>query len=60
MKRSIQITKEQAITKLRECQRIGDEEEAHGDADGVLCDLLTSLGYEEVVAEWLKVRKWYG
>lgn len=53
------MTKEQAIEKLKELQKNGDYESAHGDADEVLCELLKALGYEDVVAEWDKVGKWY-
>jgi hypothetical protein len=53
------MTKEQAIQKLKECQASGDTEAAHCDADDVLCELLTSLGYADVVAEWQNIYKWY-
>jgi hypothetical protein len=48
-----------AIARLKELQRDGDIERAHGDADKVLCELLTTLGYADVVAEWDEVPKWY-
>lgn len=53
------MTREEAIIELRQCQSNFDTEAAHVDADGVLTDLLTSLGYQDVVAEWEKVDKWY-
>lgn len=53
------MTPEQAITKLQELAKNGDWEAAHGDADQVLCDLLTALGHGEVVEAWDKVGKWY-
>lgn len=55
------MNKEQAIAKLKEIQNCddGDRESWHRDADIVLCELLTSLGYEDVVTEWYKVLKWY-
>lgn len=53
------MTREFAITKLQALQTAGDTEAAHGDADNVLCELLTTLGYADVVAEWQKVDKWY-
>jgi hypothetical protein len=34
-------------------------EQIHIDADQVLCDLLVSLGYGDVVAEYNKVEKWF-
>ena len=36
-----------------------DEESAHYVADGLLCDLLTELGYERLVKAFNDVRKWY-
>jgi len=53
------MTREEAIIKLRQCQSNFDIEAAHVDADGVLTDLLTELGYQDVVAEWEKIDKWY-
>lgn len=52
--------RENAIAKLKECQKKSfDEERAHYEADGVLCELLIALGYQDVVDEWGKVDKWY-
>jgi hypothetical protein len=53
------MTKEEAITKLKECQKNYDTEIAHDIADGILCDLLEGLGYQDVVKEYHKVSKWY-
>lgn len=53
------MTKEEAIEALRKCQARHDIEEAHIEADSVLTELLTDLGYGEVVDEWHKVDKWY-
>ena len=53
------MTREQAIAILKECQGNTDTEYAHAKADDVLVDLLSSLGYHDVVAEWSKVDKWY-
>lgn len=53
------MTREQAIEKLKMLHGSGDIEAAHGDADTILCDLLTSLGYGDVVAAWDEVEKWY-
>lgn len=50
---------EEAIRKLREEQASGDIEIAHSNADDILCNLLSALGFEDVVAEYAKVRKWY-
>jgi hypothetical protein len=55
------MTREEAIAKLKECQKeyVFDEERGHTIADEVLCDLLAALGYADVVQEWDAVRKWY-
>lgn len=34
-------------------------EEEHIDADEVLCQLLNSLGYEDVVSEYRKIEKFH-
>ena len=53
------MTREEALRELREdCQNL-DPEAAHARADRVLIDLLTCLGYDDVVAGWDKVHKWY-
>lgn len=48
-----------AIEKLTELATNGDTEAAHADADKVLTDLLTALGYGDVVEAWDAVDKWY-
>lgn len=53
------MTREIALAKLKALLGSGDVEIAHGVADQVLCDLLTSLGYGDVVAAWDDVEKWY-
>ena len=51
------------ILKRLEAARIvsenDDPDQAHRNADEALCDLLTSLGYEDVVEAFNKVEKWY-
>lgn len=49
------------ITKLKECQtKYGtDLEAAHSEADGVLYDVLVTLGYEDIAEAWDDVPKWY-
>ncbi|WP_181181954.1 MULTISPECIES: hypothetical protein [unclassified Mesorhizobium] len=53
------MDREEATKRLRELQGSGDTEGAHSQADQVLCDLLTELGFAEVVEEWQEVPKWY-
>ena len=47
------------LMKLLDCQRNRDTVVAHADADDALCELLRELGYQEVVAAWERVAKWY-
>lgn len=49
----------EAVEKMKECVNNGDTEVAHLDADAVLCDVLTQLGYKELVDLYEKVKKWY-
>ncbi len=46
------------LAGLRELSEY-DSEVAHGDADNLLCELLTRLGYGDVVEAWKKVKKYY-
>lgn len=36
-----------------------DEEDSHIDADELLCTILIEQGFEEAVALFKKMRKWY-
>lgn len=46
--------------KLMENQVGGwDKESEHMNADGLLCDLLEELGFEEVVEVYNEIEKWY-
>jgi len=54
------MTKEEAIKELKTFQGYYDVEPAHSEADDVLCGLLISLGYDDVVEEYNKVSKRYG
>lgn len=53
------MNREEAIKKLVEIQEWHDTELAHIAADNVLCDLLVSLGCEQVVTEFNKIDMWY-
>ena len=53
------MKRKEAIDQLREIQEISDLKVAHRLADDVLCRVLHSLGYGDVVAEYNKVGKWY-
>ena len=36
-----------------------DPEEGHENADNILCELLSELGYDDVVNLYMQVDKWY-
>ncbi len=48
-----------AIKELLVEQTNNDTEMAHSNADIILCELLKSLGFSEVVKQYHKVDKWY-
>lgn len=47
------------IEALKVEQQNHDTEEAHCNADDILCNLLTDLGYKPIVEEYNQVSKWY-
>ena len=49
----------EAIRKLLDLQKNRDMEYAHLEADNILCELLDSLGYEEVVEAFHDIDKEY-
>lgn len=51
--------KEQEVIALLKACNTGDTECDHGQADRILCNFLTSLGYEKIVEEYDQVPKWY-
>lgn len=53
------MTREDAIADLRALYGARDTEQAHVEADAVLCKMLTDLGYADVVRAWEHVKKWY-
>jgi len=48
------MKRKEAVDQLREIQEIANIEVAHRLADDILCRLLSSLGYADVVAEYNK------
>jgi len=50
---------ERVLQELRELKTGGDTELGHSRADELLCEMLTTLGYEQIVAAWHEVDKWY-
>ena len=53
------MTEEEAIQQLKTIQMNNDPEDAHPLADDVLCELLISLGFKDVIEEYNKIHKWY-
>lgn len=55
------MTGKQAKEQLIKLQSLcdGDWEANHVEADKILCDLLDSIGYDDIVNEWKKIGKWY-
>ena len=49
----------EAIAKLLLLYKSTDLEDAHVQADGILCDLLAQLGYIDVVDAYERIPKWY-
>lgn len=47
------------VARLKELQGSNDPECAHASADGILCEILEALGYDEIVNEYDKIDKWY-
>jgi hypothetical protein len=45
--------------KLKSCHQSNDKEEAHKDADQILCSLLIECGFPDIVEEYCRVSKWY-
>jgi hypothetical protein len=53
------IIKESVIARLKKEQTNWDTENAHCEADDLLCELLNEIGLQEVVEEYIKIGKWY-
>ena len=53
------LADERFADKLRELHGDGDTENQHAMADGILCELLESLGFSKTVEAYNAVHKWY-
>lgn len=51
--------REDVIRRLKEEHNSRDTEASHYAADEILCDLLNSLGYHDVVEDYKAIDKWY-
>ena len=47
------------IEELKEIQKYTNVEDAHVEADNILCRVLIELEYDEIVEEYRKIDKWY-
>jgi hypothetical protein len=47
------------IRELEALQGNADYEATHSRADDILCKVIKILGYEDIVAAWDRVGKWY-
>ena len=54
-----EVLESEYIKKMRVQVDNGDTEDAHVNADELLCEFLKKLGYEKLVDEYEKVDKWY-
>jgi len=50
---------QEVIERLKKLQKCDDYEDSHREADIIICDCLSRLGFEEIVKEYEKVGKWY-
>lgn len=48
------------LDKLETLKKRTDHYDAHLEADDILCEILTKLGYNEIVEAYHQVHKWYG
>lgn len=47
------------LQKMKALEGITDLESSHWDADEILCDMLNSMGFNELVDAYNKLDKWY-
>ena len=52
---------QKSLSRLKELvnKEYPDEEEDHGEADMILCDMLNALGYKDLTDAWDDIKKWY-
>ena len=52
-------TPEEAYEQMDRIASHDDQETQHIKADGYMCELLTLLGYQDMVEAFLEMPKWY-
>lgn len=57
----INAAHQKSLARLEELvnKKYPNEEEDHAEADGILCDMLNALGYNDLTEAWDKIGKWY-
>lgn len=52
---------QKSLARLKELanKKYPDEEEDHGEADEILCNMLNALGYKDLTDAWDDIKKWY-
>ena len=52
---------QKSLARLKELanKKYPEEEEDHGEADEILCDMLNALGYKDLTNAWDDIKKWY-
>lgn len=58
----MKISKEDEIkylNQLQSLQTLRDTEVAHSEADDILCEILTEMGYNDIVKAYETINKWY-
>ena len=58
-RKSVHMTKQDAINKLQHLQRNDEGSNVHAEADTVLCDFLVAVGYGEIAREFRKIHEMY-
>ena len=55
------IERQEYLNKLQKCLNLSEEdkEEAHINADDILCEILTKLGYSDIVDFYNIIEKYY-
>jgi len=47
------------IDRLNELSGMDDPEKAHSEADKILCEVISNLGYYGVAEAYNKIERWY-
>ena len=52
---------QKSLARLKELanKEYPDEEEDHGEADDILCNMLNALGYKDLTDAWDDIKKWF-